>query len=71
MYGAGYSGFTAWAATKHPSPALKAIATASAIAPGIDLPMHDTIFLNSAYRWSRFVGSDSGLDETEYEQLAH
>ena len=71
MYGAGYSGFTAWAAAKHPAPALKAIATASAIAPGIDLPMRDTIFLNSAYRWSRFVASDSGLDETEYEQLAH
>ena len=39
MYGSGYSAFTAWAAAKHPPAALKAIATSSAIAPGIDAPM--------------------------------
>ena len=51
MYGTGYSGFTAWAAAKRPPPALKAIATSDAMAPGIDVPMTGNIFHNSAYRW--------------------
>ncbi|MGH8219422.1 MAG: CocE/NonD family hydrolase [Steroidobacteraceae bacterium] len=36
MYGSGYSGFAAWAAAKRPSPALKALAAASPLAPGLD-----------------------------------
>jgi uncharacterized protein len=52
MYGEGYSGFAAWAAAKHLPPALKAIATAVASAPGINIPMQGGIPQNSAYGWS-------------------
>jgi putative CocE/NonD family hydrolase len=52
MYGEGYGAFTAWAAAKRAPPALKAIATSSAMAPGISFPMQGSIFHNSAYRWS-------------------
>lgn len=58
MYGSGYSAFAAWAAAKHPPPALKAIATSSAIAPGIDAPMLNGIFLNSWYRWAHEATAD-------------
>ena len=51
MYGSGYSGFTPWAAATHLPPALKAIAVAAPMAPGIDMPMESGIFHNSAYRW--------------------
>jgi len=52
MYGSGYSGFAAWAATKRLPPALKAIATADAMAPGIDFPMQGRVFHSDAYRWA-------------------
>jgi putative CocE/NonD family hydrolase len=55
MYGNGYSGFTAWAAAAHLPRALKAIATSSATAPGINAPMSGNIFQNSAYRWSLYL----------------
>lgn len=51
MYGNGYSGFAAWAATRHPPSALKAIATSDAMAPGIDFPVQGRIYQNSALRW--------------------
>ena len=49
--GAGYGGFVAWSAAKRLPPALKAIATSDPMAPGIDAPMPNGIFQNSAYRW--------------------
>jgi uncharacterized protein len=52
MFGEGYGAFSAWAAAKRVPPALKAIATSAATAPGIDVPMDGSIFQNSAYRWS-------------------
>ncbi len=52
MYGGGYSAFAAWAAAKRPPAALKAIATADAMAPGIDFPLAGNIFRNSALRWA-------------------
>jgi uncharacterized protein len=52
MVGEGYSGFTAWAAAARMPPALKAIATSSPTAPGIDMPMSGGISQNSAFRWS-------------------
>jgi len=51
MYGEGYSGFTAWAAARRGPPALKAIAGADAMAPGISFPMVGNIFQNSAFEW--------------------
>ena len=66
MYGDGYSGFTLWAAAKHLPPALKAIATSAASAPGIDVPMGGNIFHNSAYRWSSYVTNTKASDEKDY-----
>ncbi len=51
MYGSSYAAFAQWAAAKRLPPALKAIATSAALAPGIDVPMAGNIFRNSAYRW--------------------
>jgi putative CocE/NonD family hydrolase len=66
MYGEGYSGFTSWAAAKHPPAALKAIATSAASAPGVDVPMAGNIFQNSAYRWSLYVTDKKPEDEKEF-----
>ncbi len=66
MYGEGYSGFTAWAAAKHAPPALKAIATSAASAPGVDVPMAGNIFQNSAYRWSLYVTDKKPADEKDF-----
>ena len=52
MQGVGYGGFVAWSAAKRLPPALKAIATSDPMAPGIDVPSPNGIFLNSAYRWA-------------------
>ena len=52
MYGSGYSGFAAWAAAKHLPPALKAIATADPLAPGINFPMEGSVYRNAALRWA-------------------
>jgi putative CocE/NonD family hydrolase len=66
MYGDGYSGFTPWAAAKRMPPALKAIATSAATAPGIDMPMGGSIFQNSGYRWSSYVTNTKLSDESTY-----
>jgi uncharacterized protein len=66
MYGDAYSGFTPWAAAKRLPPALKAIATSAATAPGIDMPMGGNIFQNSAYRWSSYVTNTKASDESTY-----
>ena len=52
MYGDGYAGFAAWAATKTPPKALKAIAAIDPLAPGISFPMQGHIFRNDALRWA-------------------
>ena len=51
MQGVGYGGFVAWSAAKRLPAALKAIATSDPMAPGIDTPNPNGIFLSSAYRW--------------------
>jgi putative CocE/NonD family hydrolase len=64
MYGGNYSAFAEWAATtKRLPPALKAIATNSAYAPGIDFPMTGNIVRNAGYRWSGCVANLEGFDE--------
>jgi len=64
MYGGGYSGFTQWAAARRLPAALKAIATSSATAPGVDFPMRGGIFRNVAYRWAYNVTDKRGWGET-------
>ncbi len=78
MQGYRYGGFVAWSAAKRLPPALKAIATIDPMAPGIDVPTVNRIFMNSAYRWvyellaplgDAMVGDDArwrALDEDWY-----
>lgn len=66
MYGEGYSGFIPWAAAKSLPHALKAIATATSSAPGINFPMEGNIPKNSAYGWSLDMGgtvTSAGSDD--------
>ncbi|RPI58762.1 MAG: CocE/NonD family hydrolase, partial [Lysobacterales bacterium] len=51
MQGVGYGGFVAWSAAKQLPPALQAIATSDPLAPGIDVPNPNGVFLSAAYRW--------------------
>lgn len=51
MQGFRYGGFAAWSAAKRLPSALKAIATSDPMAPGIDVPNVNRIFVSSAYRW--------------------
>lgn len=69
MYGDGYSGFSAWAATRHLPTALKAIATADAMAPGIYFPTQGRIYQNSAFRWAATY--THGVDETSNDSDAY
>ena len=70
MYGDGYSGFAPWAAAKRLPPALKAIATSAATAPGINLPMEGNIFQNSAYGWSLRMNSGDTAEVTGEDDAA-
>jgi putative CocE/NonD family hydrolase len=63
MYGDSYSGFVQWAAAKHLPPALRAIATSAAIAPGVNAPLAGSIFRNSAYRYSYCATHRKASDE--------
>jgi uncharacterized protein len=74
MYGEEYSGFTPWAAATQIPSALKAIATSTATAPGINFPMQGNIFHNSAYPWSLRVADteaygDNADDDPERWRL--
>jgi hypothetical protein len=69
MYGDGAGGFAPWAAAKRLPPALKAIATSAATAPGINFLMEGNIFQNAAYGWSLRM-SGSGVDGNEEDDAA-
>jgi putative CocE/NonD family hydrolase len=62
MQGNGYGGYVAWSAAKRMPIALKAIATSDPVAPGIDFPSSNRVFLNSAYRWVHGLLSPPGSD---------
>jgi len=66
MRGGSYSGFTAWAATKHMNPALKTIAVSAAAIPGLGLPMYNNVFLNANYGWAFYVTDNKYLDDKAY-----
>jgi uncharacterized protein len=66
IQGSSYTGFTAWAATKTPHPALKTIAVSAAAIPGDGLPMTNNIFLNANYGWTFYVSDNKLLDNTIY-----
>ena len=51
MYGGSYLGFAQWATCKKMHPALKTIVPMVAVAPGIDYPMHNNVFMSYMLRW--------------------
>lgn len=70
MIGDGYSGFAAWAAAVRSPAALKAIASISPMAPGVDFPMAGNIFRNEAYRWAEeHAGLGGSSDDTRWRDL--
>jgi putative CocE/NonD family hydrolase len=71
MYGAAYSGYTAWAATKQLPTALKTIVASTPTAPGIDAPKEGGIYHNSAYRWDLYVTDTTGRDAALYNDDQH
>jgi putative CocE/NonD family hydrolase len=66
MYGGSYSGFTAWAATKHMPGALKGIMVGAPVAPGVDVPMEGNVFLNFVYPWPFYTTNTRWLDNATY-----
>jgi putative CocE/NonD family hydrolase len=67
MYGGSYGGFTQWASVKEKvHPALKTIVPSVAVAPGIDLPMENNVFLNFSYSWIPYVTNNKFLDKSTY-----
>jgi putative CocE/NonD family hydrolase len=69
MQGSGYGGFVAWSAAKRLPAALKAIATADPLAPGIDVPNPNGVFHNSAYRWVYGVLAEPGDEAANDDAL--
>jgi len=65
MMGGGYSAYMAWAASQRLPPALKAIASWDASAPGINVPMVGNIFHNSSLRLIDALGSGSAPSRDE------
>jgi putative CocE/NonD family hydrolase len=72
MTGDGYGGFAAWAAAKRAPAALKAIATFSAMVPGVDFPMAGNIRHNDAYRWAytyaQSIEKPAALDDRPWRE---
>ena len=66
MYGGSYTGFAAWAATKHLPKALKTIVPYVAAIPGQGLPMENNVFLNANYGWPFYVANNRTLDSQTY-----
>ncbi len=63
MYGGSYNGFTQWASMKEKvHPALKTIVPSVSVAPGIDDPMENNVFLNFPYKWIPYVTNNTFLD---------
>jgi putative CocE/NonD family hydrolase len=70
LWGEGYGAFAAWSAARRPPAALRALVVASAMAPGIDMPMEGSIFRNEAYRWLLHVTGEQGGDDEAYRDDA-
>ncbi len=63
MYGGSYNGFSQWASMKEKvHPALKTIVPSVSVAPGIDDPMENNVFLNFPYKWIPYVTNNKFLD---------
>jgi uncharacterized protein len=66
MYGGSYLGFTQWAACKKMHPALKTIVPLVAVAPGIDYPMHNNVFMSYMLRWINYTTNNKMTDGASF-----
>lgn len=66
MMGGSYNGFTQWAATKKLHPALKTIVPSASVAPGLDVPMMNNVFMSFPFSWTYYVSNNKFLDEADY-----
>jgi putative CocE/NonD family hydrolase len=66
MIGGSYSGFTAWAATKHLPKALKTIVVGAPEGPAIDTPSENGVVWNFIYPWPFYTTDNKTLDEATY-----
>jgi len=78
MYGGSYNGFTQWASMKEKvHPALKTIIPSVSVAPGIDAPMENNVFLNFPYKWipyvtnNKFLDNAANFDRDRWDKLEH
>ncbi len=78
MYGGSYNGFTQWASMKEKvHPALKTIVPSVSVAPGIDDPMENNVFLNFPYKWipyvtnTKYLDNDANFDRDRWNTLEH
>jgi len=78
MYGGSYNGFSQWASMKEQvHPALKTIVPSVSVAPGIDDPMENNVFLNFPYKWipyvtnTKFLDNDANFDRDRWNTLEH
>jgi uncharacterized protein len=70
MFGGSYSGFTGWAALKHPPKALKAVDVGAPASPGVDVPMEGGVAWMFVYAWPFFTTDTKTDDDAVYGQLA-
>ncbi|MEP6513874.1 MAG: CocE/NonD family hydrolase [Parafilimonas sp.] len=66
MFGGSYNGFTTWAATKNLHPALKTIVPSASVAPGLDVPMTNNVFMSFTFPWTYYVSNNKFLDDEDY-----
>lgn len=66
MYGGSYNAFTQWAATKRLHHALKTIVPSASVAPGLDVPMTNNVFMSFPFPWIYYVTNNKWLDTTDY-----
>jgi putative CocE/NonD family hydrolase len=66
MYGGSYLGFTQWASLKKMHPALKTIVPLVAVAPGIDYPMHNNVFMSYMLRWINYTTNNKMRDVANF-----
>lgn len=66
MMGGSYNGFTQWAATKKLHPALKTIVPSASVAPGLDVPMMNNVFMSFPFSWTYYVTNNKWLDNEDY-----
>lgn len=66
MMGGSYNGFTQWAATRKLHPALKTIVPSASVAPGLDVPMMNNVFMSFPFSWTYYVSNNKFLDEKDY-----